>query len=131
MARRGGKRDHERTARVGELLREIIAGELARLDDDELFHVSITAVDVDRDLNKAKVYFSTLDEDAETVAAAQAALGEHRGPLKRLIGQETRIRKVPDLVFMADTGVTGGGRVEEILRELGLGDDGDPAGAAP
>lgn len=131
MARRGGKRDHERTARVGELLREIIAGELTRIDDEELFHVSITAVDVDRDLNVAKVHFSTLDEDAETVAAAQDALGVHRGRLKRLIGQETRIRKVPNLVFMADTGVTGGGRVEEILRELGLGDDDDSDSATP
>lgn len=124
--RRGPRRDHERTSRVGELLREILAGELTLLDDAELENVSVTAVDVDRDLNRATVYFSTLDDDPETLDAAVAALEVRRGRLKRAVGDQARIRKVPELVFTPDPGVREGSRVEEILRELGLGGDDDP-----
>lgn len=132
MARRGPRRDHERTSRVGELLREILAGELTLVDDPELDNVSVTAVDVDRDLNRATVYFSTLDDDPETLEAAAAALEARRGRLKRAVGDQARIRKVPELVFTPDPGVREGSRVDEILRELGLGgDDADPAGPTP
>ena len=51
MAGRGrGGRNFERTDRVGELVREIVAGELERIDDDRLFPVAITGVEVDREL---------------------------------------------------------------------------------
>ena len=44
-----------RTARLGELLREIVAEELERIDDQRLELVSITSVEVDADLNRAIV----------------------------------------------------------------------------
>lgn len=124
MARRqpgrsGGRRDYPRTARLNELLREILAEELERIDDDRVGLVSITGVDVDPELSRARVFISTLD-DPEPVLEA---LEEHAGALKRAVGNQARIRRTPELMFQADPAVTGGARVEEILRQLEPSDD--------
>ena len=53
-------RQYPRTYRVNELVREITAEELERIDDERLELVAITSVDVDRDLRHAVVWFDTL-----------------------------------------------------------------------
>ena len=107
------RRDYPRSARLNELLRELLASELEHIDDDRLVHLSITAVETDSELHQAKVFVDVLD-DAD---AALAALEEHRGRLKRAVGK-ARIRRVPELSFSLDPGVAAGARVEEILRKL-------------
>lgn len=117
MARRrtSGSRDYPRTARLNELLREIIGDAIERLDDDRLGFVSVTSVDVDTELTLAKVYISTLDDNPEEVIEV---LGEHRGELKKAISTQARVRRTPDLIFYPDRAVTDGDRIEEILRRL-------------
>jgi ribosome-binding factor A len=68
--RRGGKgggkggRSYPRSARVGETLREIIAEELVRIDDERLSFVTVTGIDVDPELNRAIVYYDSLAGEA-------------------------------------------------------------------
>ena len=50
---------YPRSARVGETLREIIAEELVRIDDERLAFVTVTGIDVDNELNRAHVYFDS------------------------------------------------------------------------
>ena len=52
-----------RSARVGELIRRVVAEGLEELDDERLDMVSITSVEVDRELSRAIVWFTTLDDD--------------------------------------------------------------------
>jgi ribosome-binding factor A len=128
MARRrhsGGARDYPRTARVNELVREIVADELERIDDPRLEWVSVTAVEVTTELSHGVVFFSSLagpEGDAEVLAA----LGECRVRLQRAVGRQARLRRTPELTFRPDSGVREGMRVEELLRELD-----PPHGAAP
>jgi ribosome-binding factor A len=112
------KRDYPRSARLAELLRQIIADELERIDDDRLAFVGIAAVDVDNDLFQAHVYFTSLDLDDSNVAAVLEAFGEHRGRLKRAIGQQTRVRRVPELAFQPDPSIVAGERIDSILRQI-------------
>ena len=65
MARRRSNRtrEYQRSARLNELLREIIAEELERVDDDRLDWVSVVSVEVDNELTKARVYLSLLEEN--------------------------------------------------------------------
>ena len=88
---------------------------------DGLGFVSVTAVEVDSELTLAKVFVSSLDEDVD---AQIAVLGNHRGAIRKAIGSQARIRRTPDLRFVADPSVQTGGRIEEILATLHL-DDGD------
>ncbi len=113
--RRNAPRDYPRTARLNELLREILASELERIDDQRLGLVSISGVEVDNELTLARVFLSALDDELED---ALAALRDHRGRLRRAIGDQARVRRVPDLVFVGDPAIESGGRVEEIIAEL-------------
>lgn len=126
MARRrqrNAPRDYPRTARLNELLREVIADEIERIDDDDLGFVSVTAIEVDSELTLAKVYVSSLDDDID---AQIAVLGNHRGAIRKAIGSQARIRRTPDLRFVADPSVQTGGRIEEILAGLNLDADAPP-----
>jgi ribosome-binding factor A len=107
------RRQYPRTARVGELLREILADELERIDDDRLVLTSITGVDVDREIRTARVYVSSLPPEVAD------ALGEHRVRLQAAIGRQARLRRTPELAFAADSGVALGSRVDEIIKGWG------------
>jgi ribosome-binding factor A len=106
-----------RTARLNELLREIIGEELSRLGDERLEHVSITSVDVDSDLNRAIVTFDALDGEAVDGEVLEA-LGELRVRLQRAVGAQMTARKTPILDFRPDTVIRSAARIEELLRTL-------------
>ena len=103
-----------RTARVNEVLREVIADALERLadHDERLGLVTVTAVDTAPDLQRATVYVSSLRDDAMVVLMAQ------RIELQRVIARQVRMKRTPQLEFEPDPAVAHGWRVEEILREL-------------
>ena len=119
MARRRSNRtrEYQRSARLNELLREIIAEELERIDDDRLDWVSVVSVEVDNELTKARVYLSSLEENEDEIIKV---LSEYRGQFRKVIGRSARIRRVPDLVFMIDPSIRSGNRIEEILSELDI-----------
>ena len=124
MARRRETRPshYSRSARLGELLREIVASELALLDDDRLELASVTGVETSVELSQATVYISALDDEA--AAAALEALDEHRIHLKQAVARSSAVRKVPDLVFALDPSISAGERIDRILRDLADGEEG-------
>ncbi|HJM27614.1 MAG: 30S ribosome-binding factor RbfA [Acidimicrobiales bacterium] len=117
MARRrtNRTRDYQRSARLNELLREVIAEELEKIDDSELGLVSISAVQVDNELSKARVYLSTLEEENDLVLTR---MKRHKGRLRKAIGSQARLRRVPELEFVIDPAITTGGRIDEILSQI-------------
>lgn len=122
MARRrqgSGSRPYARTQRVNELVREIVADELRAIDDERLEWVTITGVEVDNELKYGKVFFDSLDADAETDEVIGEALAQHRVRLQAAIGRQARMRRTPELSFRPDPAVRAGARVDEILRDLG------------
>lgn len=116
MTREPGRnaRRYPRTFRVNELLREVLADELERIeeDDDRLGLLTITAVESDPDLRHATVFLSSLPPGAEE------ALAVHRVRLQAAIGRQVTLKRTPRLSFEADPGVAQGERVDEILRGL-------------
>ena len=115
--------DH-RTARVGELIRRIVAESMEELDDDRLDMVSVTGVDVDRDLHRAVVWFTSLGDTEEDDLAIAKAFEEYAGHLRRTVGDQTRLRRTPELVFRPDTVLRSAERIERLLD--GTGVDLDP-----
>ena len=127
MARRdrGSARDYPRTARVNELLREILGDALEQFDDERVEFVAITAVKTEPDLRHATVYFDTL-EGGQADDAAMAVLGELRVKLQRAIGRQARLKRTPELAFRPDPAVRGGERIDEIIRAMRK-DDQEPS----
>ena len=112
---RSGGHKYPRSARVSETLREIIAEELVRIDDERLAFVTVTGIDVDQELNRAIVFFDSLDgEDGDE--AVVEALSSHRVRLQSSIGRQIRAKKTPILDFQPDIAIRAAERIDEILR---------------
>lgn len=112
---RSGGPKYPRSARLNETLREIIAEELVRIDDERLDLVTITSIDVDDELNRAKVMFDSLRGD-EADQEILEALGEYRSRLQSSIARQIRTKKTPILHFFPDLVIRSAERIEEILR---------------
>jgi ribosome-binding factor A len=113
--RRSSGHRYPRSARLGETLREVIAEELVRIDDDRLAFVTITAVDVDNELNRGVVYFDSLSgEDGD--AAVRDVLEGHRRRIQSSINRQMRAKKTPVLDFRPDEVIRTAERIEHILR---------------
>lgn len=104
-----------RTAKAGELIRRVIASELEYIEDERLELVSLTGVDVDRDLHKAVIYFTTFDRDG--YPEIDEAFEEYRGRLRHAVSQGTQLRRAPELEFRSDSTLRSAARIEEILRQ--------------
>jgi ribosome-binding factor A len=126
MTRRpSGPRHYPRTARLNELLREIVADELELVDDDRLYLVTVTGVEVEPDLRHAVVWYDSPGGE-EGDEAVLAAFAEARVRLQAAVGRQARTKRVPELAFRPDPAVREAQRVEEILRRLNEG-GGPPA----
>ncbi|WP_426573149.1 ribosome-binding factor A [Aquihabitans sp. McL0605] len=126
MKKRTTARDYPRTARLNTLVRDILARELGRIDDERLEFVTLTSVVVDGDLKKAVAYYdhSRGDEADDEVAEA---FDEHRSRLQRSIGREAHIKRTPELRFELDGVLRNAQHIESVIRTL---PDLDP-GATP
>lgn len=117
---------YPRTARLKELLHQIVADEIERIDDDRLELVTVMSVEVEPDLRHATIYVDTptgADRDEEMLEA----LHEHRVRLQAAIARQARIKRTPLLAFRADEVERAAGRLESLLRDLDRTDDPDPA----
>ena len=113
---------YPRTARLNELLHQIVAEEIERLDDERLDLVTVMSVEVEPDLRHATVYVDTpsgADRDEEMLEA----LTDHRVALQKAIGQQARIKRTPQLAFRVDEVERSAGRIEDVLRHLHDDDD--------
>ena len=72
-----GGHKYPRSARLSETLREVIADELVKIDDERLEFVTITNIDVDNELNRAVVYFDSLAGESGDEAII-GVLEQHR-----------------------------------------------------
>lgn len=105
---------YPRTARLNKSLREVIAEELTRIDDERLDLVTITAIDVDAEMNRAIVFFDSL-LGPEGDARVLAALGDHRVRIQSSIGRQVRAKKTPVLSFRADDVIRSAEHIQRIL----------------
>lgn len=78
--------------------------------------VTITDVEVSRDLSHAKVYVSSLT-DATTHEQTIAALQHAAGFLRARLGHVLRVRQVPELHFVYDESVERGVRLSHLIDE--------------
>ena len=114
-SRSSGGHRYPRSARVSETLREIIADELVRIDDDRLVLVTVTQIEVDNELNRAIVFFDSL-AGHEGDEGILVALGDHRRRLQASINRQIRAKKTPILDFRPDEVIRAAERIDDILR---------------
>ena len=120
-ARRG---KYPRTARVNEVMLEVLADELERMSDPRLELVTLTGVDVTPRPRVRQGVLLDARRDGGRRAASRSpttpadALHAAASHLRGLVGRQMRIRQVPKLTFELDPGIVAGQRIEEILRDI-------------
>ncbi|MBZ0070187.1 MAG: 30S ribosome-binding factor RbfA [Gammaproteobacteria bacterium] len=108
-------RDFPRTRRVGEQMQRELAA-LIRTDikDPRLGMVTVSAVQVSRDLGHAKVYISVLG-DTEAQQISLQILNKATGFLRHALGQQMIVRSVPQLHFVYDESIERGSRLSALI----------------
>lgn len=107
-------RDFKRAERVaGTLRRELAQLIQTEVKDPEVGFVSLSDVEVTRDLAHAKVFVTVFEP--EKAAGSLKALNKAAGYLRRRLGQEMRIRSVPELHFEHDASVETGQRMDSLI----------------
>jgi ribosome-binding factor A len=109
-------RDFKRTDRVGaELRRELALLVHAAVRDHGLPSVSVSDVEVTRDLDWATVWVTALQPERSVEAVK--ALKELAIEFRRELSRTMRMRRVPELRFKYDDSVDKGERIETLLRQ--------------
>ena len=108
-------REFSRNQRLGNQVLRVL-NELVRFEskDPRLQGVSMSAVELSRDLSVARVYFSLLDPDADP-APVQQGLENAKGFLRAKLGQAIKVRHVPDLRFEHDDSAAEGQRITDLI----------------
>jgi len=108
-------REFSRNQRLGAQLQRSLS-ELIRFEtkDPGLSDVSLTAVELSRDLSVAKVYFSLLNPDDDPQPALDG-LQRASGFLRRRLGSELTVRHVPELRFVHDDSVAHGVAISRLI----------------
>jgi ribosome-binding factor A len=108
-------REFPRTRRVGEQIQRELAGLLREeLKDPRLGMISVSGVEVSRDLAHARVYVSVLGGE-ETVVETLKVLNKAAGFLRHQLGQRMRIRVIPQLRFLYDESLAEGARMDALI----------------
>jgi ribosome-binding factor A len=118
-------RDFPRTRRVGEQIQRELATLIRdEIRDPRLGMVSVSAVEVSRDLSQAKVFVSTLGEAEDADASLQVLEGA-ASFLRHRLGQRLVMRHVPQLHFRLDHSIAQGARLSALIDSAVRGDHGD------
>ena len=126
-------REFSRTDRVGQQIQKEVALILQReIKDPRLGMITVSAVEVSRDLSYAKVFVTTLnDHDEEKSKLIMKILGEAQGFVRSLLGKRIRSRIVPEIKFVMDTSLLEGMRISNLVDQV-IRDDNEKRGdAAP
>ena len=106
----------DRINRISEEMKKIISEIiLTELKDPRLPQmVSITSVNVTKDLKYAKVYVSVLGSDEEKNNAIQA-LKSASGYIRREVGHRIKIRYTPEIIFELDNSIEHGDYISRLI----------------
>ncbi len=117
-------REFSRNQRLGaQVLRTL--SELIRFDvkDPSLNGVSLTTVEMTRDVSVATVYFSLLKPDDDPKTALEG-LARASGFLRGKLGNALKIRHVPELRFLHDDSVAHGIEISRLIDDANNADPG-------
>jgi ribosome-binding factor A len=112
-------KEFSRTQRVSQQLQKELALILQReVRDSRIGMVTISDVEVSRDLAYAKVFVTFLCIGEQTPESCLAALKEHEVPVRMALGKRIRHRLTPEVRFTYDNTLVEGMRMSNLVSEV-------------
>lgn len=116
------QKDSNRPRRVAELIRRELAVLISReLDDPHAHQITLTGVEVSRDLSSARIYFSLLSGASEAKQVVKS-LNRAAGFLRHALMGCVTLRTVPTLRFYFDESVERGAKIDALI-EMAISED--------
>ncbi len=122
-------KEYQRTERVADHLKRELASLLQfEVRDPRIGMVSITDVEVSKDLGHARVYCTVLGKENDGQAEeSMLALNKAAGFMRSQLSKDSSMRMVPQLRFYFDKSVGRGAYLEELI-ERAVASDNSGAG---
>jgi ribosome-binding factor A len=121
-------RDPRRVDRVAEAVREEVAAFITKDAKDPRItaFVTVTAVEMTRDLRHASVFVSVMGTDAERDETFEGlkSVAHH---LRSHVGRALRLQFAPEIIFKLDRSVANAARIETLLASIKDGRTADDA----
>jgi len=99
---------------IKELLSELI---LTRIKDPRVGFVTITGVEVARDLVTAKVFYTVMGDEDERKDSKEG-LESAKNFLRKTISRELKLRNTPDFRFMYDDTLDRSVEIEDAIKRI-------------
>jgi len=111
-----GHRDFKRSDRVAAHLRRTLATAIHQnLPDEDTSFITISDVEVTRDLSVATIFINTLDPSQEKLAIK--TLSSNAKHLRKIMAQQINTRGVPELRFKYDASLEYGLKLESLIQQ--------------
>ncbi|HCG76317.1 MAG: ribosome-binding factor A [bacterium (Candidatus Ratteibacteria) CG_4_10_14_3_um_filter_41_18] len=108
---------YQRAERVGKVIQHNLSEILqSELDDPRISLVSITRVEVSKDLSYARIFITGRSKDSSE-KGLQSLINAKRIIRKRLAGV-LRLRKVPEIIFKLDKELEEAQRIDELFEKI-------------
>lgn len=105
-----------RNERVAEEVKKVVSETIrTKVDDTDIGMVTITEVEVTKELETATIYYTSLNDNKEQVAEG---LDRAKGLIRSEVAKEIRLRKAPELEFKYDSSIEYGNKIESLLNEI-------------
>lgn len=105
-----------RQERVAEEIKKVVSEALrTKIDNPDIGMVTITDVELTKEMENATIYYTSLNDNKEEVGNA---LEKSKGFIRSEVAKEIRIRKAPELAFKYDNSIDYGNKIESILKEI-------------
>ena len=110
---------HQRSDRVAAAIREEVANFLAEgiKDPRVTALVTVTGVEMTRDLRHAKVFVSVMGEDSQRASTIEG-LASVQGFLRSRLARSLSLRVAPEVQFVMDESVARAARIETLLNQI-------------
>ena len=108
----------QRPGRVQEAIRQEISKIVQiEMKDPRIGFITITKVDLTKDLRYARIYFSILGEDKDKKLALRG-LNNAKGYIKGLLADRIKLRYMPDIAFAIDESLEHTKHIYDILDQI-------------
>jgi len=113
---------NKRSEKVAALIKQEIGNMLlSELKDPDFGFITITKVNVSKDLQHARVFYSVYGDEAGRKKTRQA-LARAKGHIRAEIGRRIKLRFVPEIEFVYDDSAEYADRIEHLLHKINNGE---------
>ncbi len=109
-------REFARSDRVAQTINRQLAVILrSQVKDPRVSELTITDVEVSKDLRQAKIYVTNMSDDQIDIDAVMEAVDRASGFIRRKLASVSEMRHCPNLLFAYDNSISEGARMSALI----------------